>query len=144
MNNGVLTRTGFAVAALVSVSCLGAMVLDGEQTRRHRPHPPADERSDESRDPTSPLRLREGSVVTDQPGEFKRTADGVTFLPAGAAPPFRMLENLALERVWHLLDDTHEHQWTVSGVVTEYRGANYLLLTRAVLRASPAKTPTDP
>lgn len=34
-------------------------------------------------------------------------------------------------------DNSGRRTWSVSGVVTEFRGENYLLLTRAVFRAAP-------
>jgi hypothetical protein len=49
---------------------------------------------------------------------------------------FPALENLALERVARIVSESPDQlQWSVSGMVTEYRGQNYLLITTALLKA---------
>jgi len=80
-------------------------------------------------------RLREGAMLIDQLGTFKMAGDQITFRMEGEQGELGVLENLTLERVWKMLIDVRDRQWTVSGMVTEYRGRNYLLLHRAVLRA---------
>ena len=85
------------------------------------------------------LRMREGSVLTDREGKFMTAGDRITFYLSDGDESFRMLENLALERVWRMLENARDRQWPVSGEVTEYRGANYLLITRAVLKARPVE-----
>lgn len=81
-------------------------------------------------------RLREGTRLTDEMGTFQSIGgDSVSFSPSknGNKDAFRVLENLALQRVGQVLEGNKgARQWTVSGVITEYRGANYLLLTKAV------------
>jgi hypothetical protein len=53
------------------------------------------------------------------------------------AESFRVLENLALERINRELGQARGTlQWTVSGIVTEYRGNNYLLVTKAVVKSA--------
>ena len=48
------------------------------------------------------------------------------------------LENLALQRVARsLAERSQESQWKVSGMVTEFRGANYILLRRATRSGAP-------
>ena len=49
-----------------------------------------------------------------------------------------LLENLALERISRSLEDNRGSKWTVSGLVTEYRGSNYLLVTKAVTQQQEA------
>lgn len=81
-------------------------------------------------------RQREGTRLTDVSGRFEIAGDRVTFFPAASRESYRLLENLALERVAQVLSESRSRQeWTVSGTLTEYRGANYLLLTKAVIRA---------
>jgi hypothetical protein len=47
-----------------------------------------------------------------------------------------VLENLALERIGRALDESRGTRlWVVSGLITEYRGANYLLVSKAVMQA---------
>jgi hypothetical protein len=78
-------------------------------------------------------RLREGTRLTDVKGTFQSVGgDSVSFSPEGK-DAFRVLENLALQRVSQVLDENKgARQWTVSGIITEYRQANYLLITKAV------------
>lgn len=92
------------------------------------------------------MRLREGARITDLVGEFQRSSDRYTFVQEDAKQGIRVLENLALERVSRILeDDPSPRMWSVSGTITEYRGENYLLVTRAVLkpRAVPAARRTE-
>jgi len=82
-------------------------------------------------------RQREGTRVTDVGGRFEVAGDRVTFFPAGGRESYRLLENLALERVAQVLSESRARQeWTVSGTLTEFRGANYLLLTKAVIKSA--------
>jgi hypothetical protein len=81
-------------------------------------------------------RLREGTRLIDVIGAFQSVGgDSVSFSPGGNKDSFRVLENLALERVSRTLDENRgTRQWVVSGTITEYRGSNYLLLTKAVVQ----------
>jgi hypothetical protein len=81
-------------------------------------------------------RLREGTRLTDIKGAFVSIgADSVTFSPKGGKDSYRVLENLALQRVSQQLDENRGHrQWVVSGLITEFRGSNYLLVTKAVVQ----------
>ncbi len=89
-------------------------------------------------------RLREGSMLTDQLGAFKSSGDRVVFHPADQEDSLQVLENLALERIWKMLDEARGRQWCVNGMITEYRGRNYLLIERAVLRAQSAGAVASP
>jgi hypothetical protein len=82
---------------------------------------------------TVTTRLREGGELTSVTGTFKSTGDRITFYPHDRSDSWRALENQTLERIWTVLQETSEREWTVSGMVTEYRGSNYLLVTRAVV-----------
>lgn len=89
-------------------------------------------------------RLREGTRLVDVVGTFQAIgADGITFSPRGSKDSYRVLENLALERIGRAMDETRgARQWVVSGLITEYRGANYLLVSKAVMQAEePADAP---
>lgn len=86
------------------------------------------------------FRLREGAVLQDEPGVFQDTGDRIVFQARSRKAPLTVLENLALERISAALEeDRTPRQWTVSGVVTEYRGGNYLLISRALRRARTAE-----
>jgi len=91
-------------------------------------------------------RLREGTRLIDVTGSFQAVgADSVSFLASGNKDSYRVLENLALQRVsFSLQDDRTLRQWIVSGTITEYRGANYLLLTKAVIQLPEGETAANP
>lgn len=90
-------------------------------------------------------RLREGTRLTDMLGSFVSVgADSVTYSPAGSKDSYRVLENLALQRIIQQLDDNRgQRQWVVSGLITEFRGANYLLVTKAVVQLREGDTASD-
>jgi hypothetical protein len=81
------------------------------------------------------VRLREGTELLDQPGQFEISGDRVIFVAASGGARMVGLENLGLERIARTLaNNSGRLQWKVTGVVTEFRGTNYLLVRRAVLR----------
>jgi hypothetical protein len=83
-------------------------------------------------------RAREGSLLSDETGSFEFVGERIIFVPAGGRESLRVLENLALERIVRELGDARDQRnWVVSGVLTEFKGANYLLVTRSLL-ATPA------
>ncbi len=84
------------------------------------------------------FRLREGMKFVNRIGELRDTGGRITFYPDGQSQSLQLLENLALERVTNDLDQTHR-KWSVTGTVTEFKGSNYLLLHRAVLKARSTK-----
>jgi hypothetical protein len=85
-------------------------------------------------------REREGTTLVDVPGHFKLTGDRATFFPAGSDAHYTGLENLNLERIAIAISDIPEQiPWVISGTITEYRGANYLLVTKAILKNAPAQ-----
>ena len=82
-------------------------------------------------------RLREGTRLVDVAGSFQFAGDRVTFHPDGKGESYRVLENLALDRIGRQLGQTRGNlTWTVSGLVTEYRNSNYLLVTKAVEKST--------
>lgn len=89
-------------------------------------------------------RLREGTVLTDQGGRFRQDGDGAIFISEKQLE-FIALQNLNLERVTRTLkgsDVSESIRWSVSGMVTEFNGRNFLLITRAVYKsASPPPAP---
>ena len=87
-----------------------------------------------------PDRLREGARLTDATGSFGFAGDRIAFHPDGSSDSFRVLENLALERISRVLSEGRgPSSWTVSGTVMEYRGANYLLVQKAVIRSDESR-----
>jgi len=123
--------------------CLGAYLaaaaLVWSQTPGGRPSrsdkPASDARSDQPPSPKIGQRVREGTELVDLRGVFKKAGQRVHFLPNDGQGPFVALENLNLQRIARTIADSLSRQeWEVSGTVTEYRGANFLLVKKAVLR----------
>jgi hypothetical protein len=92
-------------------------------------------------------RTREGTLLKDVLGTFRQTGERLTFQAAEGEQRLIVLENLAVERVLRMLKESGgASQWLVSGVVTEFQGTNYLLVTRAILKhrkGSPLETPAS-
>jgi hypothetical protein len=94
---------------------------------------PADD--DRSASPQANLRVREGTEIVNQLGYFRITGGRVLFSTADGKRRFVGLENLNLERVARAIAGSPQTlQWDVTGTITEYRGANFLLVRRAVLK----------
>jgi hypothetical protein len=90
-------------------------------------------------------RWREGSRLVDQSGSFKLTGDRVTFISSDGKLKFDGLENLAIERIARTIGDSPDPlEWSISGLITEYRGANYLLVTQAVLKTKATRARRAP
>ena len=72
----------------------------------------------------------------DQTGQFRISGGRVVFLTADGQRRLVGLENLNLERIAKTVAETPQPlDWDVTGTITEYRGANFLLIHRAVLRS---------
>ena len=87
-------------------------------------------------------RVREGSILEAELGEFREAGERIRFyLLKDAKTSYVALENLALDRVSRVLEeDTTPRTWSVTGVVTEYRSGNFLLVTRAKVKRRSDKT----
>jgi hypothetical protein len=80
--------------------------------------------------------VREGTQLVDEPGQFIAVANRLTFVSSSGVN-FMGLENLNLERVGKIVGTSSESvDWFVTGTVTEYQGANYLLISRARRKAA--------
>ena len=78
------------------------------------------------------LKIREGQLIKDEKAKFK--LNGIRFMlhRSDDHRPLTVLENLALERVAEYISKSGANAtWLVEGTITEYRGENYILLTRA-------------
>ncbi len=78
--------------------------------------------------------VHEGKRIFEREGRFDTGEDGAAlFVFASGNEPMRLLEN-ALRQ--HMEDASQQGMvalsWRVSGLVTVYRGKNYLLLTKAI------------
>lgn len=82
--------------------------------------------------------LREGTFIIDRVGRLTKTADGnqyeFTFESDGKAlrdPPLIILPNLKLMLMENAVTGTNRDlKFRITGVVTEYRGRNYILLEK--------------
>ncbi|MGE0607405.1 MAG: hypothetical protein AB7O62_09950 [Pirellulales bacterium] len=85
---------------------------------------------------TANTRLREGTRLVNVTGYFKLTGDGITFYLDGGERRLQALENLNLERIAAVVVETPDPlDWNITGTITEYGGANYLLVTQAALKS---------
>jgi hypothetical protein len=97
-------------------------------------------KDDAAAPPGSGHRIREGTQLTEVSGKFEAIGDRANFVFADSGESVHVLENLALQRVARVLPQVQPGtQWTISGVVTEFNGNNYLLLTKAVQIGKPAQ-----
>ena len=79
-------------------------------------------------------RHREGFELVEQIGTFRLAGDRIVFYSEDGRLRLVVLENLALARVANVLGANPEPmRWKVTGTLTEYRNANYLLLRRVEL-----------
>lgn len=83
-------------------------------------------------------RLREGTKITNRLGRFRQAGDRAEFVTENNIE-LGGLPNLNLERVVRMLKSVDEPEsiwWSVSGLVTEFSGRNYLLIERAVYKSA--------
>jgi hypothetical protein len=124
----------FAGALLLGAALSGAPASKATEEDTRPTSPPANHGSSTS--PLDGLRVREGTEIVDQPGHFQRTGDRVIFSTADGKRRFIGLENLNLERIARTVADSPPTlQWGVTGTITEYRGTNFLLIHRAILKS---------
>lgn len=106
---------------------------DGARTETRAPPFPSDGVS----------RMREGIHLDGRAGQF-RPGDRWIFVPFDGRERFTVLENLNLERIAKLMAERPDvTAWRVSGRVTEYRGANYLLIEHAVMTGTAPDAPSQ-
>ncbi len=90
-------------------------------------------------------RLRQGTILEKVKGEFRLAGDRVAFYPLDLdVKEMTVLENLALERLSELVAENRRRVWLINATVTEFRGKNYLLVSRAVLTSEFVKSPLEP
>ena len=122
-----LIRT-LGITAIVFSSLTPTAICSAEPKRSGVPNTAANRKQDETKQ-----RLREGTKITEWTGDFIVRGDRATFRSADGKHTLRGIENLNLERIVRMLRENPEQKdWVVSGIITEYRGANYLLITSAV------------
>ena len=129
----------YAVAAVALATSIAAVTTSGTaQDGQFDPTTPSRPTSSrQAGDDGEPqVNKREGTRV-DTVGAFKMAGDRATFRPRDGAVQYQSLENLALERVTGVLANSRNKdiEWSVTGTLTEFRGRNYLLIERAVVKA---------
>lgn len=116
---GVESRTVNAKGATLRLSPLAAEMIEDSQS------PVSDDSAN--------LR-REGTQLREERGRFEFSGDRIAFITAETKTRFIGLENLNLQRIAQISAGSADSlEWTVSGVITEFQGTNYLLVTRAAL-----------
>ena len=101
------------------------------------PISPADAKRVDPTRPPSKDRLREGTELQEVRGYFRFVDDRVVFFRKDGDARYTGLENLNLERiVSEITNNPTQLEWTIVGAITEFRGANYLLVRRAILSRS--------
>jgi len=143
-------RTGWRLAAAVvlagAAALIGAVPLAAQQAGDEAESVEAEIAAMAASEPagadeptvSAALRLREGTQLTDHVGYFRQSGESLTFVD-NEGRELGGLPNLGLERVGRMLKSVEEPEsitWSVSGVVTEFGGRNYLLVGRAVYKAA--------
>ena len=123
----LLRRFGLALIVLgLMVLLADHLTADGTASRSKANGPQKGEDELLGRD-------REGSKLINQIGEFHEAGERISFYFDGSTRSFVVLENLALERISRKLDQG-TRKWSVTGTITEFRGSNFLLVERALMK----------
>jgi hypothetical protein len=77
--------------------------------------------------------IREGGEIVSQIGYFQPAGSRLTFVSADSKSRFVALENQNLERVAQAVAQNGQLQWIISGTLSQYRGENFILLSRVEL-----------
>jgi hypothetical protein len=138
-------RTGWRLAAAVvlagATASIGAVPLAAQQAGDEAEiasMSASDGATTDDPAMSAALRLREGTQLTDHLGYFRQSGESLTFVD-NEGRELGGLPNLGLERVGRMLKSVEEPEsitWSVSGMVTEFGGRNYLLVGRAVYKAA--------
>lgn len=119
----------------------GQQPADTDSDRQDEEWSTATETSNPSTDQASNSLLREGTRIRNQIGHFiQLTNDSAIFVDQDGRR-LSVLKNLNLQRVVHMPRSTRtpeEIQWSLSGIITEFDGDNYLLITRIVRKSETA------
>ena len=80
--------------------------------------------------------VREGGEIVSQIGYFQPAGNRLAFVSADDKSHFVALENQNLERVSQAIAENGQLQWIVSGTISQYRGEDFIFLSRAELKAA--------
>ena len=131
-----------AALSVVTLLCHGAQTPPGSSTRNAAMSP---SRTAGQTPPPAGLsvdrRQREGTTLVSQYGHFEHSGDRLLFTSIDGTLRVTALENLALQRIGRLINEqSAQLEWSISGTLTEYRGGNYLLITRAMVKSASRHT----
>ena len=77
--------------------------------------------------------MREGTLLTDVKGRFRKQGERFQFIEDGSNKSYKCLENLSLQRIdASQQDDDRKVAWIVCAKVTEFKGENFLVLEKAI------------
>ena len=132
-----LTRRCCVIAAIAAASSLAAAATE-TATQNGGSSPTASARPLVDENPDGPQGSKREGTEVDTVGTFRVAGDRATFCVKDGSAKYQGLENLALERVTNVLANSRakDVEWSVKGTLTEFRGRNYLLIDRAVVKAS--------
>jgi hypothetical protein len=85
---------------------------------------------------------REGARVIQMTGQFQAASDSIQFTSSDGKLQIIAIQNLMLQRVHQTITETadvKDHNWVINGIITEYRNANFIILTHAVLKSKDVK-----
>lgn len=160
---GVAARIAVAIAATITAAAaLGILAISPSPANRtFAARAPSDEaaagastpaergdvtgRADAPDRTESADRVREGTRWQNERGIFTLVGDRVTFTNQ-QKQNFVVLENLNLERIVRTIEenrtvtDADTLEWNIDATVTEFRGQNFILVSRSVLIARPRGT----
>jgi hypothetical protein len=118
-------------APMAGLMCAGALLLGVALAGARSNSEEQNANSDAPKSAAATARYHEGDELVEQSGRFKRNGDQLVFCTSAGDSQLVVLQNRTLDRVANDLVGNASLIWTVSGKITEYRGSNYLLLTRA-------------
>lgn len=122
------------IFGIVMVACATMIVPPSAAQSEEQTAPITDREKLAQQQQEKKHRLREGAEIVDAKGTFEWIGDRLSFIPDDDGVVVKILENRMMERVVQSQEtSTGELVWMVSGVVTEYRGSNYLLMKHVVL-----------
>ena len=77
--------------------------------------------------------MREGTLLTDVKGRFRKQGERFQFIEDGSNKSYKCLENLSLQRIdASQQDDDRKVAWVISAKVTEFKGENFLVVEKTI------------
>jgi hypothetical protein len=124
-------------APMAGLLCAGALLLGvalaGARSSLSNDQKPSAAATEASANQAANVQFHEGEELVDRVGKFIVAGERVVFITE-ENQRFIGLENQTLQYVVKTIQENPgQLRWTISGTVTEYCGANYLLFTRAQL-----------